>query len=315
MAGRYDTSFKELVTHNFASLLPWLLPEAEGCEVIRLSEELPATLRRADLILRSGQAGSEQRLFLVECQCQYDADLPLDMVLRAALAHRQYRIPVETTVLAFTPQAAVSEEYVFGYCGRRPCYHVVNVRHIYDEPAEPALSLRIPQLLPLVPAMNPIDGDRVGLLARVLERIIDLSSQDDSFSFVRAPSPVTDAQRKLMLDQAATFATLHLSKEQVRGIVREVVERRHYMLDPIRDFPWLRAGYEEGIEKGVQKGIEQGMATGMAKGLLGFLAARNIQVDGKLRERILSCQDESLLNVWIARAATAKTAAEVIGDN
>ena len=45
-----------------------------------------------------------------------------------------------------------------------------------------------------------------------------------------------------MMDQAATFATLHLSQEQVRAIVRSVVERRHYMLDPIRDFPWLRAG-------------------------------------------------------------------------
>jgi hypothetical protein len=312
MAGRYDTSFKELVTHNFGALLPWLLPETEDCEVIRLSEELPATLRRADLILRSTKAGRGPRLFLIECQCQYDADLPLDMVLRAALAHRQYRIPVETILLAFTPQAVVPEEYVFGYCGRRPCYHVVNVRHIYDEPAEPALSLRISQLLPLVPAMKPIDGDREGLLSRVLERIIDLSSQDDrSFSFVSGPIPVTDAQRLLMLDQAATFATLHLSKSQVQGIVRDVVERRHYMLDPIRDFPWLRAGYEEGIEKG----IEKGMATGMAKSLLSFLAARNIPVDSKLRDRIIGCQDESLLNVWIARAATAKTAGEVVGDN
>ena len=49
--------------------------------------------------------------------------------------------------------------------------------------------------------------------------------------------------------------------------------------------------------------------------LLSFLAARNIPVDGPLRERIISCQDESLLNVWIARAATAKTAAEVVGSH
>jgi len=83
------------------------------------------------------------------------------------------------------------------------------------------------------------------------------------------------------------------------------------MLDPIRDFPWLRAGYEEGIEKG----IEKGMAIGMAKSLLSFLAARNIAVDGKLRERIIECQDASLLSVWITRAATAKTADEVVGNN
>jgi len=312
MAGRYDTSFKELVTHHFGALLPWLLPEMKDCEVMRLSEELPATLRRADLILHSKQPGGSRRLFLVECQCQYDADLSRDLLLRAALAHCQYRLPVETILMAFTSQAVVPVEYVFGSDGQRSCYHLVDVRHIYDEPAESALSLGITPLLPLVPAMKPIDGDRAALLSRVLERIIDLSGDDDpAYSFFRVTRPVSDAQRKLMMDQAATFATLHLSQECVRGIVRDVVERRHYMLDPIRDFPWLRAGYEEGIEKGIEKGT----ATGMAKSLLGFLAARNIEVDSKLRERIIGCQDESLLNVWIARAATAKTVDEVVGIN
>ena len=88
MARLYDTSFKELVTHHFASLLPWLLPGVHGGEVVRLSEELPATLRRADLIVRSERDGMPPTLFMVECQCQQDADLPLDMLLRAALAHR-----------------------------------------------------------------------------------------------------------------------------------------------------------------------------------------------------------------------------------
>ena len=143
---------------------------------------------------------------------------------------------------------------MFGCYGQRFCYHLVDVRPIYDEPAESALSLDIAQFLPLVPAMKPIDGDRAALFSRVLERIIDLSGDDDpAYSFFRVTRPVSDAQRKLMMDQAATFATLHLSQEQVRAIVRTVVERRHYMLDPIRDFPWLRAGYEEGIEKGIEK--------------------------------------------------------------
>ena len=75
------------------------------------------------------------------------------------------------------------------------------------------------------------------------------------------------------------------------------------MLDPIRDFPWLRAGYEEG------------MATGMAKSVLAVLAARSIPVDSCLRDRILACHDEAVLNQWLARAATAQTAAEVVGSN
>ncbi len=304
MAGRFDTSFKELVTHHFVSLLPWLLPGVRG-EVVRLSEELPATLRRADLIFRSEADGAPPTLYLIECQCQGDADLPLDLLLRAALAHRQYRLPVETVLLAFTP--SVPEEYVFGGRAGRESRHLVSVRRIYDEPAESALALDIRQVLPMVPAMQPQDGDRATLLARVLERIIDLDTGQSAPNPSDLRPPITDAQRKLMMDQAATFATLHLSKQNVQGIVREVVERRHYMLDPIRDFPWLRAGYEEGIEKGKTAGI--------AESVLAFLSARNIPVDPRVRARILSCQDRTLLDRWIARAATAQSADEVLGDN
>ena len=79
------------------------------------------------------------------------------------------------------------------------------------------------------------------------------------------------------------------------------------MLDPIRDFPWLRAGYEEGIEKGKTAGI--------AESVLAFLSARNIPVDPRVRARILGCQDRTQLDRWIARAATAQSADEVLGDN
>ena len=68
MAGKYDTSFKELVTHHFGALLPWLLPGVHGAEVVRLSEELPATARHADLILRCDWEGAGSVLYLIECQ-------------------------------------------------------------------------------------------------------------------------------------------------------------------------------------------------------------------------------------------------------
>ena len=292
MARVYDTSFKELVTHHFASLLPWLLPGLGQGEVVRLSEELPATLRRADLIVRSGGTGPPGRLFLIECQCQQDGDLPLDLLLRAALAHRQYKLPVETVLLAFTPAAVIGDEYVFGGQGERRCRHYVKVRRIYAESAEAALELKIDALLPVVAAMEPADGNRAGLVGRVLERIIQ--------------GVVPDAQRVLMLDQAATFATLHLSPGQVQGIVREVAERRRYMLDPIRDFPWLRHGYEQGIEKGI--------AAGLADGILTVLAGRGMAVDDLVRQRILKCQDPERLRGWLVRAATATSAAEVLSE-
>src|SRR3569832_48685 len=126
MAGKYDTSFKELVTHHFGSLLPWLLPGIQGAEVVRLSEELPATARHADLILRCDRGGAGSALYLIECQCQQDADLPMDLLLRAAIAHRQHRVPVETLVLAFTPQAAIAENYTFGARQENASRHTIS---------------------------------------------------------------------------------------------------------------------------------------------------------------------------------------------
>lgn len=293
MAGKYDTSFKELVTHHFGALLPWLLPGIHGAEVVRLSEELPATARHADLILRCDRDGAGSVLYLVECQCQLDADLPMDLLLRAAIAHRQHRVPVETLLLAFTPQAAIPEDYTFGGRHEGASHHRITVRRLFDESAEQALAMGIDALLPWTTAMKPDDGDSARVLATVLDYIIERIAPD--------------AQRLWMLDQATTFATLRLSHHQVQRIVRQVAERRRFMLDPIRDFPWLRHGYEQGVEKGITEG--------MASSVLTVLVGRGLVVDEITRQRILRCQDQVKLQGWLVRAATAASAAEVIGKD
>ena len=293
MAGKYDTSFKELVTHHFGALLPWLLPGVHGAEVVRLSEELPATARHADLILRSDRDGEPSVLYLIECQCQFDADLSMDLLLRAAIAHRQHRVPVETLLLAFTPQAAIPEDYTFGGRHEGASHHRITVRRLFDESAEQALGMGIDALLPWTTAMKPDDGDSARVLATVLDHIIERIEPD--------------SQRLWMLDQATTFATLRLSHPQVQRIVRQVAERRRFMLDPIRDFPWLRHGYEQGVEKGITEG--------MASSVLMVLVGRGLVVDEMTRQRILRCQDQVKLQGWLVRAATATSAAEVIGKD
>ncbi len=289
MAGKYDTSFKELVTHHFGALVPWLLPGVHGAEVVRLSEELPATARHADLILRCDREGSGSVLYLIECQCQFDAKLAADLLLRAALAHRQHGVPVETLLLAFTPQAVIPEDYTFG--GRREgaSRHSITVRRLFDESAEQTLAMGIDALLPWTCAMKPDDADSARLLSTVLDRIIERITPD--------------AQRMWMLDQATTFATLRLSHQQVRRIVRQVAERRRFMLDPIRDFPWLRHGYEQGITEG------------MANSVLTVLMGRGLVVDEITRQRILKCHDHTKLQRWLIRAATVQSASEVVSDS
>lgn len=63
-----------------------------------------------------------------------------------------------------------------------------------------------------------------------------------------------------------------------------------------------------------ERHVAEGRAEGKAQALLAFLDARGIQVSSALRARVLSCTDAERLDTWIARAATATTAADVIGE-
>ncbi len=75
------------------------------------------------------------------------------------------------------------------------------------------------------------------------------------------------------------------------------------MLDPIRDFPWLRAGYDQGVQ--------HGEARGKAEGVLMLLSSRNIAVSDVERARILACTDLEALDRWLVCAATAASVAEL----
>lgn len=48
--------------------------------------------------------------------------------------------------------------------------------------------------------------------------------------------------------------------------------------------------------------------------VLAVLGARGIEPSEQLRERILSCTDLASLELWLARAAVAQTAADVVGE-
>lgn len=304
MARTYDTSFKELITQQFVTLLPWLLPDVQSHEVVKLSEELPATLRRADIIAkvlrspRSTDSPGSPRLVIFECQCQADPVLPKTMALRAVLANYQYDLLVESVLLAFTPQAVIHPEYVFGASERGASLHRITLRRIFDESADAALNTEIDALLPLVPAMAPEDGDCAALLRTTLDRIINRFSSDE--------------KRRLMLDWAATFATLRLSDREVTGIVKDVCTRRRYMLDPIRDFPWLRAGYDQGFQHGEERGEARGKARGKAEAVLTLLVAREVAVSDVEKARILACSDLELLDRWLVQATTAVSASELL---
>jgi hypothetical protein len=293
MPQTYDTTFKELFAHNFVALLRWLLPTIEAYEVLKLPEELPITARRADLMIRIKHKSSYRktsrppsRIQIFDCQVQRDFRLPRSMLTRAVLAHDLYNLPVRTTLLALTPKAVLPARYVFGDDDDgEESRHSISVRRVFEESADLALKSDVDELLPLVTIMQPRDGDHAALVRRVVERIVE--------------RVLADEKRKIMLEQAANFATLRLPRTKVNGIVSDVLGRRRIMIDPLRDFPLVRDGYRKG------------KTAGKAESVLTLLDARGVRLSKSLREKILSCTDPSTLDRWLRNAISATSAAEV----
>lgn len=61
------------------------------------------------------------------------------------------------------------------------------------------------------------------------------------------------------------------------------------------------------------EGREEGRAVGRAEVVLLLLGDRGVEVSEEARERILGCQDLEILDVWLRRAITAVSVAEVFG--
>ena len=68
------------------------------------------------------------------------------------------------------------------------------------------------------------------------------------------------------------------------------------------------------VAQGETRGEAKGEAKGRAAALLAVLGARGIEVSEELRVRILACTQLTMLEGWLVRAATARSAAEVFGE-
>ena len=75
--------------------------------------------------------------------------------------------------------------------------------------------------------------------------------------------------------------------------------------------PFAREHYGRGKDDGRAEGRAGGRAEGEAQSLLRVLAARHIDVPEEVRARILACGDLRQLDVWLDRAATATSVADL----
>lgn len=281
----YDITFKELFGRDARPLLSLLLPEAVGgLEVIELSTELPATLRRVDLLgrcvcrVRPGGPVRE-RLLAIEWQSDRDPKLPATMLLRGALAFHHHGVLVTTILLAATPAAlSVAPTVVWSEGDAGDATHDVIAVPLYDRTAVDALASTCPELWALAAVMRPSDGDRVGLVATILDRIAQASD-------------LSDERRSMLANCTATLACLSLGPDEIGQIVEATEQRSTRMFD-LKTTPFAR--YME--------------ARGVAHSVLTILAKRNVNLPESTRRSIEGCADLDTLNQWLILAVEGRDA-------
>lgn len=67
-------------------------------------------------------------------------------------------------------------------------------------------------------------------------------------------------------------------------------------------------------DDGFARGQARSLARGLARGVVRILDARGVALSDDERELVLSTTDPAQLDLWVDRAATASTAAEVFAD-
>jgi flagellar biosynthesis/type III secretory pathway protein FliH len=74
----------------------------------------------------------------------------------------------------------------------------------------------------------------------------------------------------------------------------------------------LQEGEAKGRQEGEAKGRQEGEAKGSAAAILLVLKTRGIAVPEEIEQRIAACTDPAVLSLWLTRAVTANSAAEVV---
>ncbi len=132
-------------------------------------------------------------------------------------------------------------------------------------------------------------------------------------------------EREAQMARTAFNATEKLS-DDLRMLYYDLIlnalakaARKVFEAMDLKNYEWksdfARKYVAEGEAKGKAEGEARGRLEGEALAILRVLEARGIAVDEALRQRILACGDQAVLDQWIKRAVVAATAADVVAND
>jgi hypothetical protein len=273
------------------------VPAHRAARVVESSlNDVRPTEYRADLVIELADgAGRPALAVIVEAQLEADADKPFTWPAYVATLRARKRCPVCLLVVA-------PDEALAAWC-RRP---------LELGPGTGALTPRVlgPRAVPVVTARAAARRNPELAVLSALTHGNDPGGERVITAMLGALGAVDEPRRRFYINliasrlNAATRAALEAMMEagQADGELIDFMGQVEAKLEA-RLEARLRARLAPELE-----------ARGEARALLNVLAARGLAVGDAVRARITACTDLATLDRWIARAATARTADEVVAD-
>jgi hypothetical protein len=296
---QHDTKLFSRVSKVLGCDLP--VPDSVTILPTDLTETSPVE-RRVDTLLRLDNAEHGAFLLAIEAQGNKNHAKPASWAYYTAYLWSKYRLPTALMVVvqdhataAWAQRPVASGPPGLPTLTISPLVAGPHNMPVITDPAEAHEDLVLATLAAITHAGDPAIADILKALSTAL--------QDE-------PEVVADP----IIELIAQGLGNRPAKELWRNLVAvDLSFYKSYIAEEIRN-----EGREEGLEEGLEKGRDEGRVEGSVKAygtaVLTVLEQRGIDVPADARQRITECGDLETLHAWLARAATALSAADVFGD-
>ena len=254
---------------------------------------------RADLVVELKDAlGVLLGVIVIEVQLGADADKPWTWPLYIAALRARKRCSVWLLVVAPDEAVAAWARTPIELTPGVPCVLPVVLGPGELPPiTEPEVAQRHPELTLLAAVASARGPDAERLLPALPAAInaLDVDHRAGYLSMLLEAPALRKHLEELMVHPS--FAAIKLPSPWQE------------ILDDVRD-----KAQAEGQARGQAEGKARGQAEGKADSVLSVLTSRGIEVPDEVRAKILACTDVAVLDRWLRRAVTLKTAAAVVRD-
>ncbi|QKW31085.1 hypothetical protein HUT11_16970 [Streptomyces seoulensis] len=259
--------------------------------------------RRVDTVLRVGPSDGEDFLLAIESQSKKDPNKQSSWAYYVAYLQAKYNLPVLLLVVCQDQSTAKWAAGPFD-CGTRGwtaqrTFPLVAGPHnlpVITDGRTTAKNLALAVLSAMAHARSKDIDAILEAIDRALQELTGTDPETAGYFYECLEVNLGDTPAGKKWKEIMSFVTYFPG----RGTVRETA----YL-----------EGKAEGKVEGRAEGKAEGKAEGEAKGILFVLEVRGVPVSDSVRERITTCTELALLDVWLERSRTVTRAEDLFAED